>query len=127
MTMEGVNELRKNAQRLADEAVRQYQVAKKKFQLYINDQDKRKGYERKLERLKENREEKDWSPEEKALKKVLEDYDWKQNKYDYEDDWYDNYWEGVIKFRKRREVPPFEPQPMPTPIEPPVDWEEIFW
>lgn len=84
-----INEMRKDVQRLADEAVRQYQIAKRKAQLREKDvYEKRRFleiYERAIAKEPESH-----SAEEKAIIKQREDENWaeeyERNNYDYEDD-----------------------------------------
>ncbi len=84
-----INEMRKDVQRLADEAVRQYQIAKQKAKSREKDVfEKRRFleiYERAVVKEPESR-----SAEEKAIIKQREDENWaeeyERNNYDYEDD-----------------------------------------
>ena len=89
LTDKEINELRKEVQRLADEAVRQYKIAKRKAELRNSDDFKKerflKIYEDALRKTAEDR-----SPEEMAIVKQHADEDWEdqfnQNEYDYNDD-----------------------------------------
>jgi hypothetical protein len=89
ITDKDINELRKDVQRLADEAVRQYQIAKQKAESREKDiYEKRRFleiYERAIVKGPESR-----SAEEKAIIKQREDENWaeeyERNNYDYEDD-----------------------------------------
>jgi hypothetical protein len=84
----GVNEMRKAAQRLADEAVRQYKVAKRKAAERDRAESNERFYHNDLERIL-SKPESDRTPDEKALIKRSEDEDWqKRYNYDYEDDEY---------------------------------------
>jgi len=86
ITLEQVNELRKDAQRLADEAVRQYKKAKTKAKpnMYFNVEQ----YRTKARAIKENFAKSEWTEEQKGTVKALEDYEWElNNPYDYDDDW----------------------------------------
>jgi len=81
------NELRKTAQRLTDEAIRQYKIAKelaRKKDLLVGERN------RLLEKVlvfKNSKPSSEWTAEEKAQVKALEDYDyWTQYDYDYEDE-----------------------------------------
>jgi hypothetical protein len=82
MTLSEVNEMRKAAHRLADNAVRQYKVAKSEAAGNLAWQ-KEKFYQKAEEiRLKPVSE---WTPEDKAHMKILADRDWTA-RYDYDDD-----------------------------------------
>lgn len=85
-TIEAVDELRKEAQRLADKAVAQYQTAKEKLRDRLNLDWEREQIERELQQyamIPEN----EWPPEIKAKKKKLEDHSyWSQHDYDYENE-----------------------------------------
>lgn len=88
-----VDGLRKEAQRLADKAVKQFQIVKiecsAKIQLVSGKRDL-------IKRLKEfeNVPDELLSPEQMGMRKVLADYSyWKAHDYDYEDDWKDDYLE----------------------------------
>ena len=78
-----VDNLRKNAARLADKAVEQYRVAK----------DARQDEESTLRRLEweaelaERTPESDRTPEQNAAIKALADARFTQRRYDYQDDW----------------------------------------
>lgn len=81
-----INEFRKEVQRLADEAVRQYKLSKEKA-------DKRLLLDREKEKLIKEisfirlKPETEWTAEEKAKVKAREDYNyWQQHDYDYDDD-----------------------------------------
>lgn len=87
--IQAVNELRKTAQRLADEAVRQYKVAKHRAEQAL-----RLGSER--DYLKQQvasfslMPESELTAEQRAKRKAVEDEAyWNQAEYDYEDDWGD--------------------------------------
>jgi len=85
-TIERVNELRKDAQRLADEAVRQYAKAKAIAEGRIGSRFDMDALEKEVSEI-EKKPESEWSPEEKAKVKLLEDYNrWSEFGYDYEDD-----------------------------------------
>jgi hypothetical protein len=89
LTDKEINELRKETQRLADEAVRQYKIARRKAELRNSDNFKKeiflKNYGHAVRKMAEDR-----SPEEIALVKQRNDKDWEdhfnQNEYDYQDD-----------------------------------------
>lgn len=77
-----INEMRKDAQRLVDNAIKQYKEAKKRANsdiLWL----KTKFYE-KAEEIRQ-KPVSEWSPEDKAHMKVLADKNWEEQ-YDYDDD-----------------------------------------
>lgn len=81
-----VNELRKSAQRLADEAVRQYKVSKEKASRkeQLSYEKDRLTYE--VKRINE-KPESEWTAEEKAKVKALSDEEYfNRFNYNYEDD-----------------------------------------
>jgi vacuolar-type H+-ATPase subunit I/STV1 len=81
-----VNELRKDAQRLADEAVRQYAKAKEIHESALQFTHERTRIEREVDEIRKKAES-EWTPYEKAEVKALEDYrHYEQVGYDYEDD-----------------------------------------
>ena len=85
MTLRQADDLRKDTQRLADEAVRQYRVSKdcaqKKLSLGIS----KKEMEFEVEQYK-NISDSEWPEKIKAIKKALEDKEyWDKYNYDYED------------------------------------------
>jgi hypothetical protein len=87
MTIEEINAMRKVSQRLVDEAIRQYKKAKEMASHRFNLHYERENFEREIERIKE-KPDSEWTPEEKAKAKLIEDRDWQsQFNYDYEDDW----------------------------------------
>lgn len=79
------NTLRKRTQQLADEAVRQYKTAKEKASLYLSDQIKKSSLKKEVDKIRE-KPVKQWTPEDKAKVKCLEDDEWERNLYRYEDD-----------------------------------------
>ena len=82
-----VNELRKTAQRLADEAVRQYKVAKKKAELALRLEAERKYLKEEVNSFS-LMPESELTAEQRAKRKALEDEAyWNQAEYDYDDDW----------------------------------------
>lgn len=83
MTLKQVDEMRKQAQRLADKAVRQYQKAKDIAQLaeYVDINVLRKTCDD-IRKKPES----EWTPYDKANIKQLSDIDyWSTRQYDYED------------------------------------------
>lgn len=86
LSNEEINELRKDVQRLADEAVRQYIVAKEKASLRANIICEKRRLELEVRAIKETPES-EWTASQKATVKALEDHEyWAQHNYDYEDD-----------------------------------------
>ncbi len=79
-----VNTLRIRAQQLVDEAVRQYKVAKEKATDYENDMRGKARLKIEVDKILE-KPKKEWSPEEKAKVKAIEDVEWERNRYQYED------------------------------------------
>jgi len=84
VTDKEINEMRKDVQRLADEAVRQYKVAKARA--YEKDQWE-KDFEREIYYIRAKAET-DRTPEEVAKLKLYEDNAWRSQFEDY--DYYDN-------------------------------------
>lgn len=81
MTLEEVDALRKDAQRLVDKAIKQYKIAKRAAVLVPDAE-----MERVVKGIKEKYPESEWSPEQKAFVKEYEDRCF-ASQYDYEDDW----------------------------------------
>jgi hypothetical protein len=89
-TLSEINEMRKEAQRLADEAVRQYKKAKQMANLRVNRMVEREGLIKEVEKIRMIPES-EWTAEQKAKVKALEDYEyWSAYDYDYEDDYEDD-------------------------------------
>ena len=87
MTLIDVNEMRKSAMRLADEAVRQYQVAKERADKRISLRWDRERLVDDVKRIRELIPESEWTADHKAKVKALEDHaHWAQHNYDYEDE-----------------------------------------
>lgn len=84
-----INELRKDVQKLADEAVRQYRIAKDKYGEQLNKESDKEIFERRCKRIKEENKT-DLSPEEQAMLKAYEDgsyvHQFSFDPYNYEDD-----------------------------------------
>ena len=88
LTLEEVNALRKEAQRLADEAVRQYKKAKDMAYRRENVPYERARYLEEIERIAAIPEQ-DRTPEQQAKLKAHEDGEWEKQfdySYDYEED-----------------------------------------
>ena len=82
VTMAEINEMRKDAQRLVDNAIRQYKQAKSEANgqlAWQKEQFYAKANEIRQKPVSE------WTPEDKAHMKVLADRDW-DARYDYGDD-----------------------------------------
>lgn len=87
-TLDSVDELRKEAARLCDKAVRQY----KEMKALTSDQEAKKWHfdniEHQVKLIKENYPKSEWTPEQKAVVKKHEDTKFYMSlDYDYEDDW----------------------------------------
>lgn len=88
MDVKQINELRKKAQMLADEAVRQYIIAKSKESLRLNLKIEKKQLEKEIELIKEIKPQSEYTAQERAKIKALEDKNyWKQHNYFYDDDY----------------------------------------
>jgi len=89
VSLEDVDNLRKDAQRLVDKAIKQYKIAKRVAAI---DRTPSLELERKVQAIKENFPQSEWSPEQQAYVKELEDRNFRASlSYDYEDDWEDDY------------------------------------
>ena len=83
-----INELRKDVQRLADEAVRQYKIAKQNAAERVNAEFAIRNFEEECKRIMA-KEEQDRTIREIAMLKQYQDEHWRvqfYNHYDYEDD-----------------------------------------
>ena len=86
MTGKEINEMRKAAQRLVDEAIRQYQVAKVKAEKRTLLQYEKRRLEAEVKMIQE-KPKSEWSSEDKAKVKALDDHEyWAQHDFDYDDD-----------------------------------------
>jgi hypothetical protein len=88
MTLKQIDEMRKDAQRLADKAVKQYQTAKSDIsrRYYLKGEAGR--LELKVNAIKENYPKSEWTPDQKSAVKTFEDIQFRLSKqYDYDDDW----------------------------------------
>lgn len=85
MTLEEVDDMRKEAMRLVDKAVNQYTLAKAAVDRSPYNSAPRKRLEREVQIINENYPKSEWTPEQKAKVKALEDFRF----YDYQDDWGD--------------------------------------
>lgn len=85
MCLSQINELRKDAQRLADEAVKQYKVAKEMAQKRIKIIGEKIEMEKEVLAYKAMQES-EWPERIKAIDKTLKDKEyWEQYDYDYRD------------------------------------------
>lgn len=83
-----VDKMRKEAMRLADKAVSQYQIAKRTREYPITNEWEYNQLQKQAEEIKKNFPESEQTPEQKAILKEYEDMTFRINiKYDYEDDW----------------------------------------
>ena len=86
-TKKEINEMRKEAQRLVDEAIRQYRKAKEMIAKRDSLGYERENLEREVKAIKENVPHNEWTPDQKAKVKHLTDKDyWSRYDYDYEDE-----------------------------------------
>ena len=81
LSLDKIDSMRKEAARLVDKAVKQYQVAKSRIP-YESGHSKLK---KKVKIIRENYPKSEWTPEQKAMVKALDDFTY----YDYQDDWED--------------------------------------
>lgn len=86
MDVDQIDEMRKDAMRLADKAVHQYKVAKESIEYSKYNTSSRKELERQVQVINENYPKSEWTEEQKATVKKLEDFRY----YDYQDDWGDD-------------------------------------
>lgn len=97
--LEAVDGLRKDTQRLADKAVAQYKIAKMAENTSAAARAGLKRIEREVAVIKENFPKSEWTPEQKAKVKVLEDVRYRASlHYDYNDDWEGGPWEDEVPF-----------------------------
>ncbi|HEX9970644.1 MAG TPA: hypothetical protein VGD14_01100 [bacterium] len=84
LSLEQVDNMRKDAQRLADKAVNQYKIAKNVASHMIYGGEKSQ-LEKEVRIIQENFPKSEWTNTQKATIKALEDFKY----YDYQDDWED--------------------------------------
>jgi len=92
LSLDEVNDLRKKAQRLADEAVRQYKKSKKMAELRAQGQYERERFLRQIAEI-EKKPEGERTINEVAMLKQHDDENWEAQfnyDYDYEDDYADD-------------------------------------
>jgi DNA polymerase III delta prime subunit len=83
-----IDEMRKDCQRLADKAVKQYQVAKKAAERQSNNEYELRRMQNEVNRIRKK--EGDLTSKEMAILKAHEDKTWEsrlRQRYDYEDDY----------------------------------------
>ena len=86
-----VDDLRKDAARLADKAVIQYKTAKKHYQEALYRGKQVKHYRKEVDEIQKIPEP-EWTPRQKAQIKALADYEFMLSKlYDYQDGWEDRW------------------------------------
>ena len=88
ISLDDVDKMRKEAMRLVDKAVLQYQTAKRIRDFAVsNDWDYRQ-LQKRAQEIKANSPESEWTPEQKAMVKDYENMTFRMNlAYDYEDNW----------------------------------------
>lgn len=88
MTLQEIDNMRKEAMRLVDKAVKQYQIARDYERL--GNQGQSYDYHelhRKVKVIRENYPMSEWTPEQKAVVKELDNFEFALNhEYDYEDE-----------------------------------------
>ena len=88
ITIAQIDEIRKEANRLVDKAVLQYKVAREDEENRITYGFNIEVLRQEVQAIKENFPKVEWTPEQKAKVKVLEDREYRLSRqYDYEDDW----------------------------------------
>lgn len=87
-SLQEIDDMRKDAQRLADKAVKQYQIAKKYLSSRIDNESKLKYLEKEVKIIKENFPKSEWNEDQKAKVKEYDNlvYFLTHPEYDYEDD-----------------------------------------
>lgn len=85
VTIEDVDILRKEAQRLVDKSIKQYKIAKR-----IASQAPDSYMSSKARSIKENFPKSEWTPEQAAMVKAYDDAVFAASHYDYQDDWEDD-------------------------------------
>lgn len=85
VSIEDADNLRKEAQRLVDKAIKQYKIAKRAAMI---DQTPSPELKRQVQVIKENFPQSEWTPEQQAVLKEFEDRNFRaSHPYNYEDDW----------------------------------------
>lgn len=88
LTIEQINDMRKEAMRLVDKAVKQYQIARNREKIQNQgDSFTHKELQRKVQIIVENYPQSEWTPAQKAIVKELNDFEFAMSHgYDYEDE-----------------------------------------
>lgn len=87
-TLQEVDDMRKEAARLVDKAVVQYQMAKEHYQFLCQDDWYRKKMCAEVKEIRERLSKSEYTQKDKAKIKALEDYEFRMSLiYDYDDDW----------------------------------------
>lgn len=87
VSLEDVDNLRKDAQRLVDKAIKQYKIAKRAA---VVDLTPTSEMARKVQAIRENFPQSEWTPEQQATVKEYENRCFRASiQYDYQDDWDD--------------------------------------
>lgn len=85
VSIEDVDNLRKEAQRLVDKSIKQYKIAKR-IASHLPD-----SYSAgRIQAIKENYPKSEWTPEQAASVKAYDDAMFAASHYDYQDDWEDD-------------------------------------
>ena len=88
LTSKEVDDLRKEAMRLADKAVEQYKIAKRIATEASSSVDELRYLSQRAAAIKENYPKSEWSEEQKATMKAYDDHLFRSSlRYNYEDDW----------------------------------------
>ena len=98
MDLTQIDNMRKDAQRLANKAVKQYQIGKQVAGSKIDAQGNASTLRREVKAIKENFPKSEWTEEQKAKVKKLDQYEYIiERDYDYEDDWMEEVYNKQIK------------------------------
>lgn len=89
VSVQDIDNARKDCQRLCDKAIKQYDIAKMVANKAIQLRSERSHLEQEVSLIKMHPKE-SWSVTDRAKVKALEDHNWNLQ-FDYEDDWDDNY------------------------------------
>lgn len=88
MSLEQIDNMRKDVQRLTNKAVKQYKIAKDALVRKGNYLGEKSDLEKEIKIIKENYPKSEWTEEQKAKIKRYDDLTfWESREYDYEDDW----------------------------------------
>lgn len=92
MTLEQIDDMRKDAQRLADKAVEQYKIAKKARDKIVWSKEEIDRLTQEVKIIKENYPKSEWTPQQQAVIKTFDDLQYQITRaYDYQDDWDDDW------------------------------------